>query len=66
MSYISKGGGEWFRDHIADLDGTLSREDLYRQKIDAPIIQPEYIGGDLETAKPVVEYTGDQGLFIDF
>ena len=45
---------------------SISKEGLYNGEIEAPIIQPQFIGSDISTAKPIQEYTGDQEMFSDF
>jgi len=45
---------------------SVNADDLYNQTRPAPILQPPYIGNDIETAKVVEEYEGDQGIFIEF
>jgi len=44
----------------------INIENLYNQTIEAPILQPQYIGKDIETLKKVDEYNGDQDIFKDF
>lgn len=45
---------------------SINKEGLYNGEIASPILQPQFIGNDISTAKPVQEYTGDQEMFVDF
>lgn len=44
----------------------INADNLYNQTIEAPIIQPQYIGRDIETAPQIQEYDGDQDVFNNF
>ena len=53
-------------EHPYFLSSEITREKIYNQEIEAPILQPQFIGSDMETAKPVEEYIGDQNIFNEF
>lgn len=53
-------------DHAYFKSRSININDLYEQIIPAPILQPQYMGSDLDTLKDVEEYNGDQTLFDDF
>ena len=40
--------------------------DIYNQTMEAPILQPQYIGSDISSAKKVKEFIGDQEIFSEF
>jgi len=44
----------------------LCFDDVYNQTARPPIMQPQYIGKDVEEAQPVEKYMGDQNIFVDF
>jgi serine/threonine protein kinase len=52
--------------HPYFLSTSITAEELYNQTFEPPIIQPEYIGRELETDKHIDNYTGDQDIFKDF
>lgn len=41
-------------------------DELYNQTAPPPIMQPQYIGRDIEEARPVEEYMGNQNNFLEF
>lgn len=45
---------------------TICANDLHHRKIVPPIIHEPFIGADIQTAKPIEPYDGEQGLFKDF
>lgn len=45
---------------------SMNPNDLYSQTYPAPILQPPFIGADIETAKAVEKYEGDQDIFKEF
>jgi len=45
---------------------TICANDLYHRKIEPPIMQDQFIGDDIQTAKPIASYDGDQSIFKDF
>jgi serine/threonine protein kinase len=45
---------------------SMNPDDLYSQTYPAPILQPPFIGTDIETAKDVEKYEGDQDIFKEF
>lgn len=52
--------------HPYFLSTGINETELYNQSIPAPILQPELIGRELDTLKPLEEFTGDQEIFIGF
>jgi serine/threonine protein kinase len=52
--------------HPYYLSTNLTVDGLYNQTIEAPTIQPEFVGSDINTARAVEDYDGDQDLFHDF
>jgi serine/threonine protein kinase len=44
----------------------INVDELYNQTIEAPNIQPQYIGRDIETAPQIEEYDDDQDIFTPF
>lgn len=53
-------------EHPYFLSSHITKEKIYNQELEAPILQPQFIGSDMETANPVDNYIGDQTIFKDF
>jgi serine/threonine protein kinase len=45
---------------------SINADDLYNRKVEAPQLQEVFIGRDIETAKEVEEYNGDEDIFSEF
>lgn len=53
--------------HPYFLSTAINKNELYKQTIPAPIVQPQYVGRDIEPDMDIVEeYTGDQVIFKNF
>ena len=52
--------------HPYFLSTNIDEDELYNQSIQAPIIQPQFIGKDITTEKDVEEYHGDHEIFARF
>jgi len=52
--------------HPYFLSTNIDEDVLYNQSIQAPIIQPQFIGKDITTEKDVEEYHGDHEIFAGF
>ena len=52
--------------HPYFLSTSINFDDLYNQKVLPLLLQPEFIGRDISTAKNIEEYNGNQDIFKNF